>query len=63
MLASYLILALLTLLNSEFANKIASKPDKMDIQFYVTTPLGTIYHTNPIFRDCTVNVERKTHPY
>ena len=46
--------------NFEFARKLTSKPDEVDIQLYVTTPSGTIYHTELIIRDCAVNVEGKT---
>ena len=48
--------------NFEFVKKLASKPDEMDIQIYVTTPLGTVYHTDIIFGDCAVNVEGRTLP-
>jgi len=48
--------------NSEFVKKLASKPDVVDIQLYVTTPLGTIYHTDLIIRDWAINVKRKTIP-
>jgi len=34
----------------------------MDIQLYVTTPLGTNYHTDLTFRDCVVIVQGKTLP-
>jgi len=34
----------------------------MVIQLYVTTPLGTNYHTDLIFGDCVVNVQGKTLP-
>jgi len=43
--------------NPEFAKKLTSKLDKMDIQLYVTTPLGSIYHTDIIFKDYAINVE------
>ena len=39
-----------------------SKPDEMDIQLDVTSPLGPIYHANLIFRDCTINVGGKALP-
>ena len=62
MLASYLILALLIHFNSEFAKKLAIMPDEKDIQLYVTTPLGNIYHTDVVLRDCAFNVDGRTLP-
>jgi len=49
-----------SLVSSEFAMKLASKLDEMDIQLYVRTSLGTIYHINLIIRDYAINVEGKT---
>ena len=48
--------------NSEFAKKLASKPDVMDIRLYMTTLLGTIYHNDLIFRDFAGNIEGKNYP-
>ena len=62
-LASYFILATTcSFVNLEFAKKLASKPNKMDIQLYVATSLGTNYHINLIIRDYAIKVERRTLP-
>ena len=47
-------------MNSEFLKNLASKPDEIDVNLYVTNSLGTMYHTDLIIRDCAVNVEGKT---
>jgi len=48
--------------NPVFAKKLASKPDEMDVQLYVTTPLVSTYHTDVVFKDCAVNLEGKILP-
>jgi len=46
-------------LSPKFVDKLASKPDEIDIQLYMTTPLGFAYHTDIIFKNCAINVEGK----
>ena len=42
--------------------KLASKPSEMDVQLYVTTPLGSVYYTDLIFKRCTVQLEGRVLP-
>jgi len=48
--------------NLVFAKKLASKPDEMDVQLYVTTPLGSTYYTNIVFKSCTIKLEGRVLP-
>ena len=48
--------------NPVFAKKLASRPDEMDVQLYVTTPLGPTYYTDVIYKDCAVTLEGKVLP-
>ena len=48
--------------NPVFAKKLASSPDEMDVQFYVSTPLGPTYYTDVIYRNCVVTLEGKFLP-
>ena len=43
--------------NPKFAKKLANKPDKMDIQLYLTTHLGSVHHTNITFKNCAINAK------
>jgi len=43
--------------NPIFAKKLASRPDEMDVQLYVTTPLGPTYYTDVIFRNYAIALE------
>jgi len=54
--------AICSFVNSIFAKKLVSKRDEMHVQAYVTSPLGTVYHIDLIFRDCTVNIGEKALP-
>ena len=45
--------------NLEFANKLASIPDEMDIQLHVINPLGSVYRTDVIFKNSIINVKGK----
>jgi len=52
-----------SLVNPAFAKKLANKPSEMDVQLYVTTPLGSIYYTDLVFKKklyCSVG--RKSSP-
>ena len=48
--------------NPELAKKLAGKPDEMDKQLYVPTPLGSVYYTDIIFKNCAINVEGRVLP-
>jgi len=43
--------------NPEFGTKLAVKPNGIDLQLYVTTPVGSVYHADIIFKNCVINVE------
>jgi len=45
--------------NHEFTKKLAIKPNEMNIQLYMTTSLGSIYHTGIIVENCPINVVRR----
>jgi len=49
-------------LNPIFAKKFASKPDEMDVQLYVTTPLGSTDYTDIIFKNCAIKLEGRVLP-
>ena len=49
-------------INPKFAKKHTDKPDEMDIQLYVTTPLWTNYHTDLTIRDYAIKVKSRTLP-
>jgi len=34
----------------------------MNVQLYVTTPLGSTYYTDVIFRNCAIQLEGRTLP-
>jgi len=51
-----------SLVNPAFAKKLASKPSEMDVQLYVTTLLGSIYCTDLVFKNCTVQLEGRVLP-
>ena len=34
----------------------------MDVQLCVTIAIGSVYHTDTIFRDCTISIDRKILP-
>ena len=40
--------------NPAFAKKLASKLSEMDMQIYVTIPLGSTYYTDVVFKNCTI---------
>jgi len=40
--------------NPAFAKKLASKPNEMDVQLYVTTPLGPTYYTDAVFKNYAI---------
>ena len=48
--------------NPSFAKKLANKPSEMDVQLYVTTPLGPTYCTDLVFKDCTIQLEGRVLP-
>ena len=48
--------------NPVFTKKLASKPDEMNVQLYVTTPLGSTYYTNVVFKNCTIQLELRVLP-
>jgi len=48
--------------NPVFPKKFASKPSEMDIQLYVTTPLGFTYYTM-LFSKIVPSIRRKRPPY
>ena len=48
--------------NSVFVRKLVSKPEKVHMWLYGTSPLGTIYHTDLIVKNCSVNVGGETLP-
>ena len=43
--------------NPVFVKKLASRTDEMDVQLYVSTPLGPTYYTDVVFRNCAVTLE------
>jgi len=43
--------------NPVFTKKLASRPDEMDVQLYVTTPLGSTYCNDVILRNCAIQLE------
>ena len=51
-----------SLVNPAFAKKLSSKPSEMDVQLYVTTPLGSIYYTDLVFKNCTVQLQGRVLP-
>ena len=48
--------------NSVFVRKLVSMPGEVHMQLYETFPLGTIYHTDLIVKNCSVNVGGETLP-
>jgi len=48
--------------NPIFAKKLASKPSNMDVQVYVTTPFGSTYYTDDVFKNCTIHLEGRVLP-
>jgi len=48
--------------NPAFAKELASKPSEMNVQLYVTTPLGSTYYTNLVFRNCPIQLEGRILP-
>ena len=48
--------------NFIFGRKFVSRPGEVHMQLYETSPIGTIYHANLIFKDCTVTVGGKNFP-
>ena len=48
--------------NPAFAKKVASKPSEMNVQLYVTTPLGSTYYTDVVFKNCTIQLEGRVLP-
>jgi len=48
--------------NPVSAKKLASKASEMDVQLYVTTPLGSTYYTDVVFKNCTIQLEGRVHP-
>ena len=48
--------------NHIFAKKLASKPNEMDVQLHVTTPLGSTYYTDVIFKNCAIHLEGRILP-
>ena len=49
--------AIHSFVNPVFVKKLASKPHGMDVQLYVTTPLGSTYYTDIVFKNCTIQLE------
>ena len=45
--------------NHEIVKKLASQPNEMNIQLCVTALLGSVYHTNVIFMNYTINVNMR----
>ena len=43
--------------NPSFAKKLASKHSEMDVKLYVTTPLGSTYYTDLVFKNCAIQLE------
>jgi len=43
----------------EFAKKLTSKPSEMDTRLCLATLLGSIYHTDIIFKNCAIRVEER----
>ena len=54
--------ATLSFVNPIFVKKLASKPDEMDVQLYVTILLGSTHHTDVVFKDCAINLEGRILP-
>jgi len=48
--------------NPVFAKKLASKPNEMDVPLYVTTPLGSTYYTDVVFKNYTIQLEGRIVP-
>ena len=48
--------------NPVFVKKLASKPIKIDVQLYITTPLGSTHHIDVVFKDSAVNLEERILP-
>jgi len=48
--------------NPSFAKKLASKPSEMDVQLYVTTPSGSTYYTDLVFKNCAIQLEGRVLP-
>jgi len=49
-------------INPIFAKKLASKPNEIDVQLYVTTPLGSTYCIDVFFKNYTVQFEGRVLP-
>jgi len=54
--------AIHSFVNPEFAKKLSDKPNEMDILLHVSTLLGSIYRTNVVFKNCTLNMEGRIIP-
>ena len=50
------------IVNPTFAKKLASKPSEMDMQLYVTIPLGSTYYTDVVFKNYTIQLEGRVLP-
>ena len=48
--------------NPAFAKELASKPSEMNVQLYVTTPLGSTYYTDLVFKNCPIQLEGRILP-
>ena len=43
-------------IKSKLAEKLTCDPEEIDVQLCITTPVGSVYYTNTIFRDCAVSM-------
>jgi len=48
--------------NPVFVKKLTNKPSEMDVQLYVTTPLGSTHYTDVVFKNCTIQLEGRVLP-
>jgi len=43
--------------NPAFAKLLTSKLRKMEVQLYMTTPIGFAYYTDVVFKNCTIQLQ------
>jgi len=49
-------------INPATAKRLACEPDEIDVQLCVAIPIGSIYQTEAVVRDCPIAIHNKVFP-